>query len=347
MPTLPETITPPQGFSVMVDEIDQALLDQIQRARLSEKTWQARRSDLRQFGFWCQAHNLVPNQASEADLCLWLTHMACEGRPNRLVYSPHSRQSQLVAGPALSIRSIRRRLSTLKWWMGQQGRTPNPAAGALVQDHLAGIVRLLPGRPKRAQGLGADPLAQLMATLPEGEFIEIRDKTLLAVGFAGALRVSDLAALQIEDVRLYPNGANLGFETRKRRSEFSQVPIVAGADPARCPVALLRRYLALLGDSQGPLFRRANRNRAPIEKALHPSSVARIIMKRATGVGLKASHGGISGHSLRRGFIDSALMRGAPISEVMKISGHRDPKTLMLYLDDLGHFDQHPGQGLY
>ncbi len=327
--------------------MDQALLDQVHRARLAEKTWLARRSDLRQYGYWCQAHGIDPAKATDADLCLWMTHMACDGRPNRLVYNVHSRQSSLVSGPPLSVRSIRRRLSTLKWWMGQQGRTPNPAASTLVQDHLAGIVRLLPSRPKRAKGLGSDPLAQLMTQMEEQEFVALRDKTLLAVGFAGALRVSDLASLQIQDIRLYPNGANLGFETRKRRSEFSQVPIVAGQDPSRCPVALLRRYLTRIADHSGPLFRRANRNRQPLCKPLHPTSVARIIMKRAREIGLTSSHGGISGHSLRRGFIDSALLKGAPISEVMKISGHRDPKTLMLYLDDLGHFDQHPGQGLY
>ncbi|MBY6016586.1 tyrosine-type recombinase/integrase [Ferrimonas balearica] len=323
------------------------MLDQVHRARLSEKTWQARRSDLRQYGYWCQAHGINPERATDADLCLWMTHMACEGRPNRLTYNPHSGQSTLVSGPPLSVRSIRRRLSTLKWWMSQQGRSPNPAASTLVQDHLAGVVRLLPTRPKRAKGLGSDPMAQLMLQLEEREFVDLRDKTLLAVGFAGALRVSDLASLRIEDVRLYPNGANLGFETRKRRSEFSQVPIVSGQDPSRCPVALLQRYMIRLGAHQGPLFRRANRNRQPLAKPLHPSSVARIIMKRAQGIGIEASHGGVSGHSLRRGFIDSALLKGAPISEVMKISGHRDPKTLMLYLDDLGHFNSHPGQGLY
>ncbi|MBY5920429.1 tyrosine-type recombinase/integrase [Ferrimonas balearica] len=327
--------------------MDQALLDQVHRARLSDKTWQARQSDLRQYGYWCQAQGIDPARATDADLCLWMTHMACDGRPNRLVYQPRTRQSSLVSGPPLSVRSIRRRLSTLKWWMAQQGRQPNPASSTLVQDHLSGIVRLLPSRPKRAKGLGSDPMADLMASMEEREFIDLRDKTLLAVGFAGALRVSDLASLKVEDIRLYPNGANLGFETRKRRSEFSQVPIVAGSDPQRCPVALLRRYLAYLSDHSGPLFRRANRNRQPLCKPLHPTSVARIIMKRAQEIGLASSHGGISGHSLRRGFIDSALLKGAPISEVMKISGHRDPKTLMLYLDDLGHFEQHPGQGLY
>ncbi|MBY6185499.1 tyrosine-type recombinase/integrase [Marinobacter hydrocarbonoclasticus] len=347
MDNLPSKIKSNQGLSVSIDDLDQSLLDQVHRARLSEKTWQARQSDLRQYGYWCQAHGIHPERATDADLCLWMTHMACEGRPNRLHYNPHSRTSTLVAGPALSVRSIRRRLSTLKWWMAQQGRTPNPASSSLVQDHLAGVVRLLPSRPKRAKGLGSDPMSQLMTQMDEKEFVCLRDKTLIAVGFAGALRVSDLASLQIEDVRLYPNGANLGFETRKRRSEFSQVPIVAGTDPGRCPVALLQRYLTKLGSANGPLFRRANRNRQPLEKGLHPSSVARIIMKRATEIGLTASHGGVSGHSLRRGFIDSALLKGAPISEVMKISGHRDPKTLMLYLDDLGHFNQHPGQGLY
>lgn len=298
-----------------------------------------------------------------ADICLWLTHMATHGRPNRLRFDASTKRSELYDGDALSLRSIRRRLSTLKWWLGEQGLSPNPAAAAIVQDQLSGIVRLAATKPKRARGLESRWLPKVLSTAQtfsstplslrpeteESDFIDIRDRTLIAVGFAGAFRISDLANLRMDGVELFAGGALLGFTQRKRSQGYSKVRIVAGSDPARCPVQLLRQYLAKLSEHgvnltpDSALFRRANRNRQPGNTGLHPASIARIITRRAAVLGIE----GISGHSLRRGFIDSALKAGAPISEVMKISGHRDPKTLMLYLDDLESFDNHPGQGLY
>ncbi|GAA4896036.1 tyrosine-type recombinase/integrase [Ferrimonas pelagia] len=348
LPNLPELMNDRQlpQFTAQVDQSDLDRLAEFHRARLAEKSWLARQSDLRQYLIWSHYQGVEPNHPTSADLCLWLSHMATPGRMNRLKYCPQRHESTLYAGEALAIRSIRRRHSSVKWYLQQVGpNSSNPAADDLVLQQLAGIVRILPSKPKRAPGLTPVELSKVLNAISGDDFIGLRDKLLLSLGFAGALRVSDLAALRIEDIRIQPQGLVLGFEQRKRKAQFNQIAILAGSDPSRCPKILCQQYLALRGWFSGPLFRRANRNGEPTDKALHPTSVARIITKR--GAGNVSLHSPLSGHSLRRGFIDSALSTGAPISEVMKISGHQDPKTLMLYLDEIGQFNQHPAQGLY
>ncbi len=336
------------AFSNPVDPMDLARLSEFHQARLAPKSWEARKSDLHQYLVWCQHHGIAAKAPTPADLCLWLAHMATDGRWNRLHYDPRTRRSTLFQGAALSIRSIRRRYSSLLWFLdsldSDQAGT-NPARDPLVSQQLAGISRVLPSKPRRAPGLTSTSLPGVIAAIQGQDFVARRDRLILSLGFAGALRIGDLAALQLEDVQIHPQGLVLGFEQRKRKNQFSQISVVAGQDPNCCPIVLLQAYLADLGAYTGPLFRRANRNRRPLPKPLHPQSIARIIERR--GAGFLTRQGRFTGHSLRRGFIDSALAKGAPISEVMKISGHQDPKTLMLYLDDLGHFQQHPGQGLY
>ncbi|MFI3246127.1 MAG: tyrosine-type recombinase/integrase [Ferrimonas sp.] len=339
LPVLNKT---PVQFSGSVTEDDLSLLSHFQRAKFAEKTWQARRSDLHQYHQWCQYQKVSPTSPTPADVCLWLTHMASDNKPNRLRSSALG--SEIYFGSRLTIRTIRRRLSTLKWFLSQS-QNPNPANDPLVLAQLSGISRLLASKPKRASGLSAQLLPQALAFIEGENFVELRDKLILSLGFAGALRVSDLASLQIEHIQLYPSGAVLGFEQRKRRSDFSQIQILIGQEPSTCPIVLLRDYLKRLNRFNGPLFCRANRNGKPLNKALHPSSIARIIHKHGSKVATPFMT--ISGHSLRRGFIDSALAKGAPISEVMKISGHKDPKTLMLYLDECGLFENHAAQGLY
>ncbi|GAA5187906.1 hypothetical protein [Ferrimonas gelatinilytica] len=225
---------------------------------------------------------------------------------NRLRYESQTGQSSLFAGPALSVRSIRRRYSSILWFLDVVGKDrigANPARDPLVNQQLAGITRLLPSKPKRAPGLTNQYLPEIIKGIEGYDFIPRRDRLLLSLGFAGALRISDLAALQIEDVQILAQGLVLGFEQRKRKSHFSQISIIAGQHPACCPRALLQSYLSALGSFTGPLFRRANRNGDPLPKALHPQSIARIIERR--GAGFLTRKGRFTGHSLRRGFIDS------------------------------------------
>ncbi|SHG88038.1 tyrosine-type recombinase/integrase [Ferrimonas marina] len=341
--TLPTRSQLPTQFTAQVDKADLDRLSQFHRARFAEKTWQARQSDLRQYLIWCQAHGVELMHATAADVCLWLSHLASDNCLNRLRYQPTSNTSVLYAGKALAQRSIRRRLSSLKWFYDQKGQD-NPVRSAMVEQQLAGIVRTLPSQARRAPGLLAPDLAELLDGIEETQFVDLRDKLILSLGFAGALRVSDLANLTVDSVQLHRRGLLLKFEQRKRKNQFSQLALLAGKDPRRCPKRLFEDYLQRLPNRNGPLLVRANRNGAPLTTALHPSSIARIIEKRGAAA---LSDLRFTGHSLRRGFIDSALGNGAPLSEVMKISGHQDPKTLMLYLNDIGDFADHPANGLY
>ena len=315
------------------------------QASKARNTLASYESDARLFEAWCEVMGTSPHQVTPADICIWLTHQVTADCPNLWIWdSWPERRGHLERGPGLSIRTVTRRLVAIRRYLDRRAGD-NPARSDLVREHLYGVSRLHGKRPDRAPGLGAKRYREVMASFGQSDrYADHRDQLLLALGFGAALRVSDLANLLVENVVVQPGGLVLGFERRKHIVGWSTVSVVMGTDPVACPVRLFQRFIELWGASTGPLLRRASKWNKPTAAALDPRSIARIISRRAAAVFDDVE---FRGHSLRRGFIDSALMAGASIPEVMKISKHKDPKTLMIYLDEIGEFANHPGKGLY
>jgi len=72
-----------------------------------------------------------------------------------------------------------------------------------------------------------------------------RDRALLLVGFAGACRRSELAALEFTDLRFTPEGFVINLRRSKTDHEAKgrQVGIQFGADESTCPVRSLKAWL--------------------------------------------------------------------------------------------------------
>src|SRR5690606_11975792 len=84
-------------------------------------------------------------------------------------------------------------------------------------------------------------------------------------------------------------------------------------------------------DIEGPLFRPVRNNRTgSLEKALHPESVYRDIVKRyAKQVGITTP--GFCVHSLRATAATNALENQADIAKVQEWLGHANVSTTRLY----------------
>jgi site-specific recombinase XerD len=74
---------------------------------------------------------------------------------------------------------------------------------------------------------------------------------------------------------------------------------------------------------------------------LSDRSVAQIIKLRAEVAGFDPTM--FSGHSLRAGFVTSALHHGADILRVMDLTRHREVSTLKAYDQRAKAFKQHAG----
>jgi len=124
-----------------------------------------------------------------------------------------------------------------------------------------------------------------------------RDRALLLFGFAGALRRSELVALDVAHLKVSDEGFIVTIAQSKTDQEAKDKP-----SPSRGylthPTARLQAvldWMTLAGIEQNALFRRVTKGNKLAPDRLTDQSVARIIKKLAARAGLMAGH--YAGHS--------------------------------------------------
>lgn len=197
----------------------------------------------------------------------------------------------------------------------------------------AGVARRVGIAPrKQAHPLSTDELERLVATCTDG-VRGVRDKALLLVGYAGALRRSELAELDVADVAKRRDGVMLTLRRSKadQTGKGAVVPIPMGRHSGTCPVTALYAWLDLLGTGSGPLFCRITRhNTVPIKvNALSGASIDAIIQARAELAGLGRL--GITGYSLRAGHATTAAENGAEVLKLARTLRHARLETTAAY----------------
>ncbi len=184
--------------------------------------------------------------------------------------------------------TIRRRLSALGKMHRFNDLAWNPAHRD-IQGPLQGLLRTH-GRPvRKAAALSLAMLRQLLATCdvsPRGR----RDRLLLLFGFAGALRRSELVALQVEDVAPVAGGLQKpqdrpGGQTGQD-GQGAEIGLPRGKYAETCPVLAFDAWQAVAKRRAGPLFRRISSGGTIGAAALHPDAVRRILARRCRMAGL-------------------------------------------------------------
>ena len=157
-----------------------------------------------------------------------------------------------------------------------------------------------------------------------------RDRALLALGFAGALRRSELCALQVEDLVEVPDGLRVLI----RRSKTDQTGEGLRSRFPRQQAAPGRGGADVAGPRQGSAPGRCSGRLPWVGKRFNPApadeSAERVGKRYARRVGLEAST--FSGHSLRSGFLTSAAESGANVFKMAEVSRHRSLDTLCGYV---------------
>jgi|SRR5579862_253726 len=159
-----------------------------------------------------------------------------------------------------------------------------------------------------------------------------RDRALLLLGFAGALRRSELVALDVEDVTESRDGLTL----RLRRSKTDQegqgrtVGIPYGSHAETCPVRAWKRWLEVSAISEGPAFRPVDRRGRVSVERLGDRSVAEIVKRYAAAAGIDPEQ--VAGHSLRAGLATSAAAAGVSERVIAATTGHKGTAMLRRYI---------------
>jgi site-specific recombinase XerD len=109
---------------------------------------------------------------------------------------------------------------------------------------------------------------------------------------------------------------------------------------------LRRAWLEAAGITEGAIFRRIFNRRAQriTDGRLAPRNVAAIVKQGAARLGFDPSTFG--GHSLRAGFVTSAVKGGANLIKITDVTGHRSLEMLKTYSRDAEAFVGHAGAGL-
>jgi integrase len=182
----------------------------------------------------------------------------------------------------------------------------------VITTVLRGILRNQKRPVRPATALTSTELRKMLLEF-EDDISGIRDRALLLIGFAGALRRSELVALDREDVRFTPDGLVLRIRSSKADQEGvgEDVGIARGLRRETCPVRALEAWLTRGKIEYGAVFRRLTAG-GTVEGRLTGNGVWKILKRRAAAVELSVEDGErLSPHGLRAGFITEAYLHGA------------------------------------
>jgi integrase len=123
---------------------------------------------------------------------------------------------------------------------------------------------------------------------------------LLLIGFAGALRRSELVGLDMAQVIWTGDGLKLLIERSKtdKPGKGAEIAIPRGQSEETCPVMALQTWLTTAEITAGPLFRKVNRGGVVEPARLSPDAVRQILLKRAAQAGLKGRSSSLSARAV-------------------------------------------------
>lgn len=271
-------------------------------------TRKAYRSDFRHYEAWAEGVGLDALPAAPSTIALYLTAHA----------------------DAFSMATLTRRLSSIAVAHRLAGH-PLDTRHPGIRDVMRGLRREKGVAQKNAEALTAPLIRRLIETCGS-RLIDVRDRALLLVGFAAALRRSELIALDVTDVAVVPEGLRLTIRRSKGDQEGEgQVIAIGRTGTATCPVLGYSAWITAAGIRDGAVFRSVSRHGA-LGARLSTDAVAEIVRRRAAAAGLEGEK--FSGHSLRAGFATAAAAAGVEERAIMKQTRHRSSATVRRYIRD-------------
>lgn len=283
----------------------------------AEATLRAYASDWTDFATWCATIGLDALPAAPGTVA---------GYVSELAFPSDDRDPAAVS-------TITRRLAALGQ-VHSLAHHPNPCVDPLVAETMRGIRRALGVAPRhQKRAITTEEIAAALDQLDDRRLLDVRDRALLLVGYAGGMRRGELAALAVKDVVSVPEGLLVGLRRSKTDPEGRgrRVEIVYGANAATCPVRAYRAWIRAAALADGAAFRRVDRH-GHVLGPLSAQGVAIVVKRHMGRLGHPA--GDFAGHSLRRGHATTAARNGASERTIMTTTGHTSVETVRGYIDD-------------
>jgi integrase len=264
--------------------------------------------DVRKFNAWA-AKNGMPSMPTSAEvLACYVAALADEGRKVSTI-------ERAVTGVTAAHRAAGLDLPR----------------GRALEETMVGIRRTLGTAKEGKTAIVAEDLRRMVDSCGR-DLRGLLDRAVLLVGWVGAFRRSEIAAIKVEDVTVTRHG----LEVVLRRSKTDQVGanrtvgLPNSSDADMCPAKALLAWLSASRIGSGLAF--------PISD----EDVNEIVKEAAKRVGLS----GVSAHSLRAGFMTEAAEKGRSMKSMMQQSGHTSEKIAMGYIRHAGVWADNAARGL-
>jgi integrase len=264
----------------------------------SNATKRAYASDMAQFRAWCIENDLWHETPDDEMVGRYL--------------AAHAR--------TLSPATLNRRVAAISQFCRESG-LPWSWSSKYVRDVLRGIKKESNRSEVKSAALGPDEIKRMVACV-DGTLRGQRDRALLLVGYAGALRRSELVAIEVEHIVFDGQEIKILIQRSKEDQigEGAVIRLTRASRPDACPIHALEGWLNNSGIRSGAVFRKIDQWRNISPSGLHPDAVRQIMQRLAALAGLEPPPGErLSPHSLRAGFVTAAFAFGASLDLMMLV----------------------------
>ena len=285
------------------------------------------------FQEYCLSKGIDPLYAMPEESADFLIELAMNPRPK--------------SGKTLSIGTVALYRSGINKKYAEAGKV-SPMSHPQVNTVFKGLTRIKGTACRRVKALREYHVMKMLDKCDE-TLIGLRDAAIIAVGFAAALRRSEICGLTTDDVEIIKSVKGKGsgkmfIHIRKSKTDQEGKGQKIAVPEGRYlkPIQRLQDWLEASGITRGYVFQTMKRGGKLRGLPMHHSDIPRLVKRYAELIGLDSKE--VSGHSLRAGFVTSAAVHNARLDKIMEITRHSSPSTVIRYIRDANSFKDHAGE---
>ncbi len=247
---------------------------------------------------------------------------------------------------------------------------PSPTHSARVEMTMRGLIRIKAHKPRRVMALRDTHIKRILVKIDRAKesamyryaFVPppkharscnrtprertarlYRDASLLSLGFAAALRRSEIIGIQLEHLEFNRKKDRMILHIPRSKTDQDghgqQVPVTDGRYIK--PLTRLLEWLDMSGIESGFVYQAMRRAGALQGRPLISCDIPRLVKQYGALIGLNPNE--LSGHSLRAGFVTSAAAHKARLDKIMEVTRHKNANIVMRYIRDADSFRDHAG----
>ena len=297
--------------------LHEATLNNLKSSK-ANNTLRAYKSDFKDFGAFCAKHGLNSLPTEPKIVSIYLTYLSKNTK----------------------ISTLRRRLVSISMVHKLKGYyldTTHP----IIVENLMGIRRV-----KGSIQIGKKPLLikhlkiliNVINEQKTDDLKQLRDKSIILIGFGGGFRRSELISINYEDLEFVPEG--LKITIRKSKTDQFGEGMIKGlpyfTNENFCPVVNLKKWLEISKIQSGPIFRRFSKGSSLTDNRLTDQSVVLLMKKYLNLAGIENKN--FAGHRLRSGFATVAADSGADERSIMAMTCNKTTQMVRRYIREANIF---------